>query len=98
MSELVNKWLFLQDHCARAARRGLLDPMGMRRNINLHLLPTTSTVYLIVIPLRYVSRLLSLIGTLFLLERSSLYVENRQSLCVFLLVQLINGQMYRFGR
>lgn len=70
VSELVNKWLFLLDYCARAARRGLLDPMGMRTNINLHLLPTTSTVYLIVIPLRYVSRLLSLIGTLFFYQNA----------------------------
>lgn len=87
MSELVNKWLFLQDHCARAAERSLLDPMGMRRNINLHLLPATSTVYLIVIPLRYVLRLLSVIGTHFLLERSSLFVENRRILCDFIVAR-----------
>lgn len=46
-----NKWSAWR-YCARAAViLGLLGPMGIRVNINLHLLPATSTVYLIVGPL-----------------------------------------------
>lgn len=43
--------------CARVATYTanyvILNPMGIRENINLHLLPATSTVYLIVRLLRY---------------------------------------------
>lgn len=38
--------------CEGDRLHGLLYPMGIRENINLHLLPTTSTVYLIVSRLR----------------------------------------------
>lgn len=82
--------------CEGGQTRPIPDPMGMRTNINLHLLPTTSTVYLIVIPLRYVSRLLSLIGTLFFIG-TLLFICGKSSdfMCFFLLLKVINEEMYK---